>query len=68
MKKTKEIIKLDIDISFEDAMKHLASTPASKVDDNMKKEKPKKALTKTNDKKLLKAPKTQKLLPKYKSK
>jgi hypothetical protein len=65
-KKHEDLINLDMDISFEEAMKHLAVTPASEVDAQMEKNAPKKTKVKTKDRKLLKAPKEQKLLPKPK--
>ena len=55
--KYKEPIKLDIDISFEEAMQKILNTPAKEVEEGVKKEETKKLLT---------GGKTQKLLPKPK--
>ena len=63
MNKVKELIKLDIDVSFDEALNLIANAPVAQVDAEMEKVKPKKTKAKTEDKKLLQAPKIPKQLP-----
>jgi hypothetical protein len=58
--KYKEIIQIDPNISFEDAMKAIAEAPKEKVEEDVKKDEGKKALPPVKVKKLLPAPKKKK--------
>ncbi len=55
--KYKEPIKIEGDISFEEAMKKIVTTPAKNVEEAIKKEKKKKLLTGGKSQKLLPKPK-----------